>query len=146
MGFKHYLLVAFAVAVSACANTEFKQYEGRNNIVEGRGGTKSIVDGMEIWEDGDPPRRFEVVGLIKDDRPDGIIPMMRFKSDIVKKAKLAGGQALVQIRNQSQIVGYHTSGAATANANGGLINIDGSSNTRVIRNNTSTFAVIKYLD
>lgn len=146
MGFKHFLLVAFAATLSACANTDFKPYEGRNNIVEGRGGTKSVVDGMEIWEDGDPPRRFEVLGFIKDDRPGGMISMMMLKSDMVKKARLVGGHALVQIRSQSQIVGYLTSGTATATANGGSISIDSSFDTMAMRKNNATFAVIKYLD
>ena len=61
------LLVIFAIlsalVVTGCA-TEYKVYEGRNNVIEGKGGTKIVVDGMEIWDNGDPPRTYQVLNAI----------------------------------------------------------------------------------
>jgi hypothetical protein len=43
------LLVALCIsALGGCATTEFKTFEGKDNLSEGNGGTKVIVDGMEI--------------------------------------------------------------------------------------------------
>jgi hypothetical protein len=60
-------------------STDFQSWEGRNSVVEGHGGTRKVVDGMDVWTHGDPPRRFQVLGIIEDERPGGIIPMAQLK-------------------------------------------------------------------
>jgi hypothetical protein len=76
--------------VAGCATTQYKPYEAEDNVFEGKGGTKVVVDGMEIWDNGDPPRKFRILGIIDDQRPGGIIPMSALHSDMVKKAREAG--------------------------------------------------------
>lgn len=132
--------------LAGCATTEYKSFETKNNLFEGKGGTKVIVDGMEVWDNGDPPRRFKVMGVIDDERPGGIIPMSQLRSDIVKKAREAGGDAVVQLGNQSQIAGYYTSGSASAYSYGNTANAYGTSTTVPMRRNIAKFAVIKYVD
>src|SRR5712692_1940434 len=84
-----FLAVLMFSVVVGCATTEYKPYEAKNNVFEGKGGTKVIVDGMELWDNGDPPRKFKVLGIIDDQRPGGVIPMSQLRSDIVKKAREA---------------------------------------------------------
>jgi hypothetical protein len=115
-------------------------------VFEGKGGTKVVVDGMEVWDNGDPPRKFKVLGIIDDQRPGGIIPMSQLRSDMVKKAREAGGDAVVQLSNQSQIAGYYTSGSASAYAYGGSATAYGFSTSAPVRRNVAKFAVIKYLE
>jgi hypothetical protein len=146
MNIKHAISLAIILTLIGCASTQFKTFEGRNNVIEGKGGTKVVIDGMELWDNGDPPRRFQLVGLIEDERPGGIIPMMQLRSDMVKKAREVGGAALIQIRSQSQITGYQSDGSATATSFGNVTNISGSSSSFALRKNSATFAVIKYLD
>lgn len=129
-----------------CATTEYKAYEAKNNIFEGRGGTKVIVDEMEFWDNGDPPRKFKVLGIIDDKRPAGVISMSQLQGDIVKKAREAGGDAVVQLGSQSQITGFYTSGSASAYSYGSSATAYGSSTTTSVRRNISKYAVIKYLD
>ena len=38
-------------------------------MVQGHGDTRKIVDGMDVWTHGDPPRPFQVLGIIEDERP-----------------------------------------------------------------------------
>jgi hypothetical protein len=38
-------------------------------VVQGHGDTRKIVDGMDVWTHGDPPRPFQVLGIIEDERP-----------------------------------------------------------------------------
>ncbi|HXM82052.1 MAG TPA: hypothetical protein VN929_08995 [Burkholderiales bacterium] len=144
------LLTLAAVAAIAllvgCANTEYKPFEAKNNMFEGRGGTKVVVDGMEIWDNGDPPRKFKILGIIDDERHGGLIPMSQLRRDMVKKAREAGGDAVVQLNSQSQIAGYYTSGSASAYASGNSATAYGSSTTMPVRRNVAKFAVIKYLD
>lgn len=139
--------ILFAVSFFAgCANTEFKTFEGRSNVVDGKGGTKVVVDGMEIWDNGEPPRKFKVLGIIDDERPGGLIPMSQLRGDMVKKAREVGGEAIIQLNNQSQIAGYYTNGSATAYAYGNSATAYGSSTTMPVRRNVAKYAVIKYVE
>lgn len=138
--------IAMLVLLGGCASTQFKVYEGRGNVIEGHGGTRVVVDGMDIWENGEPPRKFKFLGLIEDERPGGIIPMGQLQGDIVKKAREVGGQALIKINSQSQIMGYQTSGFASANTLGTTTRAAGTSTTIAARKNFATFAVIEYLE
>lgn len=143
------LLVVAALTTSilvACASTEYKTYEGRNNVVEGRGGTKVVVDGMEVWDNGEPPRKFRILGIIEDARPGGIIPMSQLRSDMVKKARESGGEAVVQLNSESQIASYYSTGSATAYGLGSSATGLGTSTTMVGRRNYAKFAVIKFVD
>ena len=135
---------ALSVLMTACATTEFRAYEGRGNTVEGQGGTRITVDGMDIWDNGDPPRRFQMMGYIQDERPGGLIPMARLKSDLVKKAREVGGDALVQVRTQSQLAGYYSSATATATSYGNRTTAYGTGIAVPILRNSAMFAVIKY--
>ena len=101
---------------------------------------------MEIWDNGEPPRKFKVLGIIDDERPGGLIPMSQLRSDMVKKAREAGGDAIIQLNSQSQIAGYYTSGSASATAYGNRATAYGSSTTMPVRRNMAKYAVIKYLE
>ena len=92
---------------ASCTATDFQAWEGRNSVVEGRSGIKKVVDGMDVWTYGDPPRRFQVLGIIQDERPGGIIPMAQLKHDIVQKARAAGGNAVIFVSSESQLAGYY---------------------------------------
>ncbi len=85
---------------------------------------------MEFWANGEPPRSYKILGIIDDARRSGWIAMSQFRSDIVKKAREVGGDAVILLSNQSQIDGFLTSGSISMAA----------------RTNFTTFAVIKYLD
>lgn len=135
----------FAVLfLAGCATTEYKAFEGKFNVIDGQGGTKVVVDSMEIWDNGAPPRKFKVLGIIDDERPGGLIPMSQLRSDMVKKAREAGGDAIIQLNSQSQIAGYYTSGSASAYGNSATAY--GSSTTMPVRRNMAKYAVIKYLE
>jgi hypothetical protein len=141
------VLFLFAVAVGfvSCTSTEFQSWESRNSVVEGRGGTRKIVDGMDVWTHGDPPRRFRVIGIIEDSRPSGIIPMAQMKHDIVAKARQSGGDAVIFASSTSQLQGYYTTANATAYGSGNYASAYGTSTTVPISRRSSAYVVIKYL-
>lgn len=141
------VLLLSACVLASCATTTFKSFETRGDaVIEGRGGTRTVHDGMDIWDYGDPPRKFKVLGIIDDERPGGIIPMAQLRSDMVKKAREAGGHALIQIRSQAQIVGYQSIGSATATTYGNSATATGFATSVPIRRNTAQFAVVRYID
>jgi hypothetical protein len=140
------ILVTLAMLIVGCTSTDFQSWEGRNSIVEGRGGTRKVVDGMDIWTHGDPPRRFKVMGIIEDERPGGIIPMARLKHDIVDKARANGGTAVIFVSSASQLAGYYTAASATAFGSGNSAATFGSSTTVPITRRSSSYVVIRYMD
>jgi len=141
------LVAALVGALTGCATTTYKPFETRGDaIFDGKGGTRSVEDGMDIWEWGDPPRRYRVLGLIDDERPGGAVQMARLRSDMVKKAREVGGQALIQVRNQSRVVGSQTTGNTSAAAYAGPATAMGATTTKPLRENSAQFIVIRYLD
>jgi len=140
------LLVTLTFLCTSCTSTDFQSWEGRNSVVEGHGGTRKVVDGMDVWTHGDPPRRFKVLGIIEDERPGGIIPMARLKHDIVQNARASGGNAIILVSSASQLAGYYTAGSASAYGYGNSATAFGSSTTVPITRRSSTYVVIRYLD
>lgn len=139
------LPVVMLLCVS-CTSTDFQSWEGRNSVVEGHGGTRKVVDGMDVWTYGDPPRRFKVLGIIQDERPGGIIATARLKHDIVEKARQNGGNAVILVSSASQLAGYYTSGSVTGYGYGRYGSAYGSAMTIPITRRSSTYVVIRYLD
>src|ERR1700731_2833654 len=140
------ILLTLTLLCGGCTTTDFQSWEGRNSIVEGHGGTRKVVDGMDVWTHGDPPRRFQVLGIIDDERPGGIIPMARLKHDIVDKARQNGGNAVIYVSSASQLQGYYTAGTATAYGYGISATAFGSSTTVPLTRHSSTYVVIRYVD
>jgi hypothetical protein len=139
------ILLAVSLFCVGCTSTDFQSWEGRNSVVEGHGGTRKVVDGMDVWTHGDPPRRFQVLGIIEDERPGGLIPMAQLKHDIVQKARQYGGDAVIFVSSQSQLAGYYTAGSASAYGYGNSATAFGSSTTVPITRRSSSYVVIKYL-
>ena len=153
------LLFALCVLVAGCASTNYSAYEG-GRVVEGAGGTKKTVDGIDIWSNGSPPRKFKVIGIIDDVRRQSLIGMAGYESALVKKAKEAGGDAIVFLDSHSELVGYFNSGeSGTATTTGsaygdgntayyqGQTTYQTSGSTSVpIRDKITKVAVIKYVD
>ena len=74
-------MLAALLILAGCSTTDFQTWEGHDSVIEGHGGTKKIVDGMDVWTNGDPPRRFRILGIIDDERPGGLIPRAELKHD-----------------------------------------------------------------
>ena len=156
-------LFGAALILTSCTSTDFQAWEGRTAlVVEGHGGTRKIVDGVDVWMNGDPPRKFQVLGLVEDQRPGGIIPTARLKHDVVRKVRQYGGNAAILISSVSQLQGYYSTATANTNLYGNIYGYRygntcsgsyagsarsfGSSTTVPITRRSPKFLVIKYLD
>jgi hypothetical protein len=140
------LLLTVALIFTGCSTTDFQSWEGRNSVIEGQGGTKKVVDGMDVWTNGDPPRQFRILGVIDDERSGGLIPMAKLKHDIVKKAREHGGNAGILLSSSSQLAGYYTASTANAQFYGNSAVGFGSTTTVPFTRRASKFVVIKYLE
>ena len=140
------LTTVFLLAGCASVSTDYAAFEGvQAATVKGTGGAKVVVDGMEIWIDGEPPRKFKIIGFIDETReaswmytytpPD--------RGDIVKKAREAGGNAIIKLNSQSQLESFYAAGGVSASDyNVYLSNIYCYDSPERI---ASKYAVIKYV-
>lgn len=143
---KKLLLIALLPLVGCVGfSTEYRPYEGTQNLYQGRGATKAVVDGMEIW-DGEPPRKYMVLGVLKDERPGAVVPMAMLRGSMVKEAKAKGGDALIDMGGSSQFTGTIATGVGTATAYGNSATAVGTSSSVAVRRNYSTWAVIRYVE
>jgi hypothetical protein len=127
---------------SIASASDFVSYEGKDAVQEGTGGEKKIVDGIDFWSNGAPPRKFKIIGYVTDSRfKSGLVGMIRMsglESSIAKEAKKAGGDAVILANSEVKTIAeFHntsTQSSGTANTSGN-INASTSGNTT-----TGTFA------
>ena len=138
-------LIAVLV-LSGCASTEYKTYEGRNTVYEGEGGTRSTINGIDFWENGEPPRKFKIIGIIDDERPSGILAMAMQKGSIAKKAKAAGGDGVLLLSSGSQLRGVVTNASAETRVYGNTASTTASALSVPVFHNSASYVVIKYVE
>jgi len=95
----------FAFLLAACATVDYQPYEGRNNLYAGDGGTKLIVDGIEFWANGAPPRKYAILGVVTSEVGSGYGDESIIRSTVVRTVKERGGDAAIQITNNSSFAG-----------------------------------------
>ncbi len=105
------LLIASAAVLAGCATTNYQVWEGRApQVLEGQGGTKDIVDGVELWNDGTPPRRFQVMGVVTVEATSHPISVSQARSAVAAEVKKAGGDAAIFIEGWGNQGGGNTVG------------------------------------
>lgn len=104
------VLVAITFAASpAAAKTIFYKYEGPVQTRTGEGGIKQTNRGIDVWVQGSPPRRFEILGTIVDGRSTGDGNALTSKK-VAQTVKEAGGDALLVNDQSSQAIGVISGG------------------------------------
>lgn len=105
MKFRLFSSLAFVVLLFAgCASTDYSTFEG-SKVYHGAGGAKKVVNGIEIWTDGEPPRDFRIIGIITDNRATGLAQNMTYFYDIARKVKNVGGDAAIIMSSRVDVVG-----------------------------------------
>lgn len=146
-------LIIVGFLLGAC-HTTFQPYEPADNSFKGQGGTKLVIDGIDFWENGTPPRRYRILGIIDDSRPSGPLPMASLQSDIAAKAQETGGDAVILMGADSQITGqfHQTRGnfSGSAHTMAGTTFFQGqqtqTGHSFPIGRHYGKYAVIQYLD
>lgn len=160
------LLLVAAISLAGCASTNYQAVESREPLLgQGQWGTRKVVDGVDIWTSGAPPRKYRVLGVINDTRGAGPLPMAGYYSGIAAKVKQYGGNAAIEVSSQRQYIGTTSFANATTTTSGGftgtgynyggVVDVSGNVNTtsNTFTSGTSVplfkhhgqFLVIKYL-
>jgi len=150
-------LVAALLLVTSTGNVlaapEFLSYESRNPVREGQGGERKSINGVDFWLRGDPPRRYQILGSLTDERHKtglyGLIRMSSLESDIAKAAKAAGGDAVILAEENDQTIGIigNSIGSANGSYRNNSFNANGFSvgTSRAMKEHNSRYWVVKYL-
>ena len=146
MKFLEFLFVT-ALWISAfvsCAHVQqqYAAYEGDTNVFKGRGGTKITSDGVDFWTTGSPPRNYQVLGILTDQRRDQRFAASSFSYDVASEAKRVGGDAVLILDEAKEFVGTYSTGSATASGRSAF----GSSMGVAIQDKVTRLLVIKYVD
>jgi hypothetical protein len=140
-----WLLLVTALVLAACASTTYRPLDtSGDGIFEGRGGSMSVEDGMDIWDYGAPSGRYRVLGVIEDERQGGALaPLSGMRHDVVKKAREVGGQALIRFSSHTERL---EEGPGSARIAEGTFAAPASSSAAPPRRQTAIFLVIQYID
>ena len=112
-------------ALGGCATADFQPYEGKANVHEGQGGTKVVVDGIDFWANGTPPRKYEIVGVIQSAIGDGWGAMHAIRSAVATKAHAVGANAVIEMSSSSSLGGmYQVSAGVVAAVNQRTVNFE----------------------
>jgi hypothetical protein len=138
------IAVAAAGLLAGCAAAQYQPAGGQPKVAQGKGALLRVLDGMEVWDADGPPRRYEVVGRIDDERTGGALPRPPSDANVVKLAREAGGYALIEQRRESRHTGFKVlgTGAATENQGPAL----GQAPAVPLTRQAVTYLVIRYLD
>ena len=88
-----------------CATTDFQAYEGKNNFYEGDGGTKVVVDGIDFWANGTPPRKYRILGVVSSEIGSGVGDEAIIRASVAAEVKRQGGDAAIQLNSSSSLSG-----------------------------------------
>lgn len=98
------VLFAALFALSSCAVApEFIAWEGGGAVITGTGGTRESLGLVDVWNNGTPPRKYEIIGLMS---VRGSAP--RVNGPTAKEARARGGDALIKVSDETRTTGAIT--------------------------------------
>jgi hypothetical protein len=102
------IFVILALLIAGCASlagVDYQPYAGKTNVYQGEGGTKVIVDNVDLWADGTPPSKFSILGVATIAVGAGSSNEEAVRSVIAGKVKEMGGNGAIQINNNPSFSG-----------------------------------------
>jgi ATP-dependent Clp protease adapter protein ClpS len=111
-------LFVATVFLCGCSSTRFTEYHG-SEAFQGTGDSVRVVDGIDFWENGDPDRKYKILGVI-DESPRHRFPSGRLtrifsdsgdrESAIAKAAHKQGGDAVIFVAKDQAASGVDQHG------------------------------------
>jgi hypothetical protein len=99
--------IASVVLVAGCTllpTVAYQPYEGNANFFGSAGGIKLIVDGVDFWTYGTPPKPFSVLGIATTESGSGDSDDIG-RAVVARKVRSVGGSAAIQLTGNSSFSG-----------------------------------------
>ena len=100
-----FLATALLAFLVGCATVDFQPYEGKSNLYEGNGGTKVVVDEIDFWANGTPPRKYSIIGMVVSEVGSGVGDESLIRTAVASEVKKRQGNAAIQVNNNSSFAG-----------------------------------------
>ncbi|MDQ8023542.1 MAG: hypothetical protein REI94_17010 [Moraxellaceae bacterium] len=86
-----------AAALAGCGTASFYAHEPQDNVQTGKGGSRFVVEGIDVWFNGDPPRKYSILGYIEDNTSVGVDDRRKsIAPAVLKKAKEVRADGLIE--------------------------------------------------
>ncbi|KAF7599252.1 MAG: hypothetical protein CGU28_06145 [Candidatus Dactylopiibacterium carminicum] len=96
-------LAVLALLLGACATANYYPHEARENVHQGKGGSRFQYEGLDVWFIGEPDRRYKILGYIEDSVSSTVDDQhRRISSEVAKKAHEIGADALIEVVTSRQ--------------------------------------------
>lgn len=102
---RYFLAITLIGILTGCATTDFQPYESKNNFYEGTGGTKIVVDGIDFWANGTPPRKYSIIGMVASEVGSGVGDESLIRTAVASEVKKQQGNAAIQVNNNTSFAG-----------------------------------------
>ena len=102
---RNFWIITLSVFLTGCATVDFQPYEGKNNLYEGNGGTKIVVDGIDFWANGTPPRKYTIIGMVVSEVGSGVGDESLIRDAVASEVKKQQGNAAIQVNNNTSFAG-----------------------------------------
>lgn len=98
-------LATLTLAIAGCATVNYQPYEGNAVRPGGVGGTKLVVEGVDFWSNGTPPRPYVILGVVDGAYEHGGDATAAIRSKVAAEAKKRGGDAVILMSSTDQVTG-----------------------------------------
>lgn len=145
------IVLISCAALIGCAvysQNTFSQWSGPNQF-QGTGGSKKILEGIDVWTTGLPDQPFQILGTISQSSvQDGslvsTLATLDSEASLARDAKKQGGDGIIFITSDTKLIGYNASinaGSYYGGSYGGapLVRLDAQTAT------SKRVAVVKYI-
>ena len=99
------ILTLLVAGCASLAGVDYQPYVGKTNVYQGEGGTRVTVDNVDLWADGTPPSKFSILGVATIAIGAGSANEEAVRSAVAGKVKEMGGNAAIQINNNTSFSG-----------------------------------------
>lgn len=127
-------VLAVATLLAGCTSNEYQPYEARDPFREGQGGTRRTVGGIDIWQNGTPPRRYQIIGVLTVTLGEGIGHRALVENSVVQQTRRRNGDGAILVGSDSDVTG-----AVAQPIGAGAVLIP-------VRSRVNRFLIIKYAD
>ncbi len=99
-------LLVSAALTSGCVSTHSFPNDGPAFLYDGQGGSMTTLDGIEVWETGEPNGRHRLVGVVVDHHRSVAVTDEVIRRDLLRHAREYGADAVVNVTtSQSPLAG-----------------------------------------
>jgi hypothetical protein len=149
----------FIVVSCSSTSTHFTAYKD-NTIFQGHGGAVRSINGIELWTDGSPDRKFRIIGVIAIEQGNGqglsgmLNQWTQFQqfaqaspeSHLASEAKAHGGDAVIIIQHNQTHGSFADPGSLAEMDSGADEGGDSNEGGSTKQGHSTEAYIIKYVD